>query len=214
MAEEIGSYGGEPDLSSNPAVLVVEDNLDASFMICETLKYHIGCRTLTARSGKECLKLVRETPPDVVLLDVHMPGMDGFEVCRRLKEDDSTKRIPVIFLTATAHDIQSKIRGLEMGAYDYLAQPVDNIELITRVKVMLRVKRLIDGVGTSGAARDRLSDKAAHDLRAPLNTIIGMAELIQTPAFGSLTPKQREFAEIISRSGQTLLKTMDRIVDG
>ncbi|HKI48645.1 MAG TPA: histidine kinase dimerization/phospho-acceptor domain-containing protein, partial [Desulfobacteria bacterium] len=74
--------------------------------------------------------------------------------------------------------------------------------------------RLIDGVGTSGAARDRLSDKAAHDLRAPLNTIIGMAELIQTPAFGSLTPKQREFAEIISRSGQTLLKTMDRIVDG
>lgn len=214
MACEIGSCGQKAHLSTNTTVLVVEDNNDASFMICETLKYHIGCRTLTARNGKECLKLVRTRPPDVVLLDVHMPGMDGFEVCRRLKEEDATKRIPVIFLTATAHDIQSKIRGLEMGAYDYLTQPVDNMELITRVKVMLRVKRLIDGVGEPGDAGPRLSDKTAHDLRAPLNTIIGMADLIQTPAFGSLTLKQREFAEIISRSGQRLLKLIDRIVDG
>ena len=212
MAGKIGSGGRETDSSTDATVLVVEDNRDASFMICEALKYHIGCRILTASNGKECLKLVRKTPPDAVLLDVHMPDMDGFDVCRRLKEDDSTNRIPVLFLTATAHDIRSKIMGLEMGAYDYLTQPVDNIELITRVKVMLRFKRLLDGIGEP--PRPRLSDKAAHDLRAPLNTIIGMSELLQTPAFGPLSRKQREFAEIISRSGQRLLELIDGIVDG
>ncbi|MBW2610628.1 MAG: response regulator [Deltaproteobacteria bacterium] len=206
MAREIGP--------ANPTVLVVEDSKDVCFMICETLKYHIGCRVVTAMDGEECLRRVKEKPPDVILLDIHMPGMDGFEVCKILKGAEKTKHIPIIFLTATAYDMQSKIRGLEIGADDYLTQPVDNLELITRVKVMLRIKRLIDGAGKPVASGPQLSAERVHELRAPLNSIIGMAELIQEPSHGALTPKQKEFAEIISKNGRKLLKLINGLVDG
>jgi len=214
MAREIGSSSRPIDHSTRTTVLVVEDNKDTSFMICETLKYHIGCRVVAAMDGSECLRLVDEKPPDVILLDIHMPGMDGFEVCSILKGDEATRYVPIIFLTATAYDMQSKIRGLEMGADDYLTQPVDNLELITRVKVMLRIKRLIDGVGKPGAPGPQLSAETVHELRAPLNSIIGMAELIQEPFHGALTKKQKEFSEIISSNGQKLLKLIDGLVDG
>jgi len=129
----------------NSTILVVEDNKDVCYMICETLRSYIGCRVISAGDGEECLKKVKKEPPDVILLDIHMPKMDGFDVCTILKEDKQTKHIPIIFLTATASDLKSRIRGLEIGADDYMVQPVDNLELITRVKVMLRIKRLIDG---------------------------------------------------------------------
>ncbi|MBW1707956.1 MAG: response regulator [Deltaproteobacteria bacterium] len=196
------------------SVLIVEDNKDVSFMICETLKYHIGCKVTAAMDGKECLRAAREEAPDVILLDIHMPGMDGFEVCRVLKGDEATRHIPIIFLTATAHDLKSKIRGLETGADDYLVQPVDNLELVTRVKVMLRIKRLIDGDDKTGPSGPRFSAETAHELRAPLNSIIGMAELIQEPFYGTLTEKQKEFARTISKNGHELLKLINNLENG
>jgi len=192
-------------------LLVVEDNEDVSFMICETLRSYIGCRIISAGDGQECLKLIKKEPPDVILLDIHMPKMDGFEVCSILKEDEQTKHIPIIFLTATASDLKSRIRGLEMGADDYIVQPVDNLELITRVKVMLRIKRLIDRAGVSGPL---LSAEMAHDLRSPLNAIMGMAELIQRPFYGTLNEKQKEFILTISKSSQQLLKLIDELTGG
>ncbi|TFG47496.1 MAG: response regulator [Candidatus Brocadiia bacterium] len=190
-------------------VLVVEDNKDASLMICDMLKYHIGCEVLTAYNGEECLSAVKEKAPDVILLDIHMPKMDGFQVCKILKEDEQTKHIPIIFLTASVDDIKSKIKGLELGADDYLVQPINNLELITRIKVMLRIKRLIDQ-----ALSSHLSREVAHDLRAPLNSIIGMADLIQKPFYGILTEKQKEFVQIISNSGQELLNRINEFSDG
>ena len=198
------------ELRSNN-VLVVEDNKDVSLMICDILKYHIGCEVLTAYNGEECLCVVKEKAPDVILLDIHMPKMDGFEVCKILKEDEQTKYIPIIFLTATVDDLKGKIKGLELGADDYLVQPINNLELITRVKVMLRIKRLIDQTGAVNALSSQLSPKAAHDLRSPLNSIIGMADLIQKPFYGTLTEKQQEFAQIISKSGQRLLKMINEL---
>ncbi len=194
-------------------VLVVEDNKDVSLMICDILKCHIGCEVLTAYNGEECLSAVKEKVPDVILLDVYMPKMDGFEVCKILKEDEQTKHIPIIFLTATLSDLKSKIKGLELGADDYLVQPIDNLELITRIKVMLRIKRHIDQTGAADALSSQLSPTAAHDLRSPLNSIIGMADLIQKPFYGTLTEKQKEFAQIISNSGQQLLKMINELSD-
>jgi DNA-binding response OmpR family regulator len=183
-------------------ILVVEDNKDVSFVICETLTSYIGCRVISAGDGEECLKLIKKEPPDVILLDIHMPKMDGFEVCSILKGDEQTRHIPIIFLTATAYDLKSRIRGLEIGADDYIVQPVDNLELITRIKTMLRIKRLIDRAGETS------------NLRSPLNSIMGMAELIQRPFYGILNEKQKEFARIISKSSQQLLKLIDELTGG
>lgn len=191
----------------NSTILVVEDNKDLSFMICETLRSYIGCTVISAYNGEECLKIAKKEPPDVILLDIHMPKMDGFEVCNILKKNRQTSYIPIIFLTATASDLKSRIRGLEMGADDYITQPVDNLELITRVKVMLRIKQLVDRAGKTGILE--LSAETAHNLRSPLTSIVGMAELIQDPFYGTLSEKQKEFARIISKSGQKLLKMIN-----
>ena len=200
--------------NTKPTLLVVEDNEDVSFVICEILRSYLGCRILTARDGKACLRTAKKEEPDVILLDIYMPEMDGFEVCRILKEDEQTREIPVIFLTATADDIKSKVRGLEIGADDYLVQPIDNLELVTRVKVMLRVKRLIHRTRETGAPGPRLSAEMVHKVRSPLNSIMGMAELLQKPFYGPLTEKQKEFAQTISRSGHQLLKVIDEFVEG
>ncbi|MFH1673517.1 MAG: response regulator [Pseudomonadota bacterium] len=203
-----------------PKVLVVEDHKDVSFMVSEALKYHIGCEVITAKDGPECLKIVGDDSPDVILLDIHMPGMDGFQVCKILKEDEATKHIPVIFLTATCCELQNKIKGLEIGADDYLTQPINNLELITRVKVMLRMKKLIDRARTSGEGTgdvkslttDFLS-MASHELRTPLNSIIGFSELLENEFYGTLTPQQKDFVGLIHENGEKLLKRIDDFIE-
>ncbi len=192
-------------------ILVVEDNKDVCFMICETLRSYIGCRVISAGDGEECLAIVKKELPDVILLDIHMPKMDGFEVCGILKVDEQTSHIPIIFLTATASDLKSRIRGLEIGADDYIVQPVDNLELITRVKVMLRIKQLNGRTGETGIPGPLLSAEMAHDLRSPLNSIMGMAELIQERFYGTLNEKQKEFARTISKSSKQLLDLINEL---
>lgn len=189
-----------------PKILVVEDNKDTSFMICEILEYHIGCQVITAIDGEECLRLVKHETPDVILLDINMPGMDGFEVCKILKRDEYTKQIPIILLTATLNDLNNKIKGLEIGADDYLVQPIDNRELITRVKVMLRIKQLIEKAKESESLSVTL-----HDLKSPLNTIIGFSDLLESRDYGPLTTKQKEFIGLIHQSANKLLNIAERL---
>ena len=126
-------------------VLIVDDeevNLYALRLVLESRSY----RCLSARCGPEALRLAAENSPEAVLLDIHMPVMDGYEVCRRLKEDPRTAAIPVVFLTARHTDQQEIIRGLEMGANDYITKPFNNEELLARVAVMVRVKTAEDKV--------------------------------------------------------------------
>ena len=123
-------------------VLVVDD-IEANVKLLEarlTVEYF---ETLTARSGQEALQICASEGPDVVLLDVMMPGMDGFEVCRRIKADPKTQHIPVIMVTALDQP-SDKVQGLEAGADDFLTKPVDDIALISRVKNLSRLKTLTD----------------------------------------------------------------------
>ncbi|MEW6291570.1 MAG: response regulator [Thermodesulfobacteriota bacterium] len=203
-----------------PKVLLVEDHKDVAFVVSETLQYHLGCEVMAARDGLECLQIVRAAMPDVILLDIHMPGMDGFEVCRILKEDEATAHIPIIFLTASCHELKNKIRGLEIGADDYLIQPIDNLELITRVKVMLRIKKLIDKARMGGEkpennqeARAELLAMASHELRTPLNSILGFSELLTNEFYGTLNPKQKEFVNLIQANGEKLLTHIDDFIE-
>ncbi len=123
-------------------VLVVDD-IEANVKLLEarlTVEYF---ETLTARNGEEALQVCASEGADVVLLDVMMPGMDGFEVCRRIKADPKTQHIPVIMVTALDQP-SDKVKGLEAGADDFLTKPVDDIALITRVKNLSRLKTLTD----------------------------------------------------------------------
>src|SRR5262249_46490344 len=123
-------------------VLVVDDVL-ANLKLLEARLTAEYFEVLTARSGGDALALLRSSRVDVVLLDVMMPGMDGFEVCRRIKSASATAHLPIIMVTAL-DQATDKVRGLEAGADDFLTKPVDGIALITRVKNLARLKALSD----------------------------------------------------------------------
>ncbi|MEP0779845.1 two-component system response regulator [Microcoleus sp. ZQ-A2] len=126
--------------SDQPKILVVDDH-PSSRMTAVALLSVEGYEVVEAESGPIALKRVVECSPDLILLDVMMPGMDGYEVCRRLKEDEQTRLIPVVFITAL-NDKRSRIMGIEAGGDDFLSKPFDRLELAARVKSLVRQKRL------------------------------------------------------------------------
>ena len=127
---------------TTPAVLVVDDNQQNRELLQAYLE-DVDCRTIPAADGPEALKIIAKDPPDLILLDVMMPKMSGFEVCRRVKNDPKTSEIPVIMVTALNEfgDIE---RGIDSGTDDFLSKPVNKLELLTRVKIMLKLKHLTD----------------------------------------------------------------------
>jgi phosphate regulon transcriptional regulator PhoB len=117
-------------------VLVVDDEKD----LVDLIKYHLekeGLKCLEARDGETALQLAKERIPDLVVLDLMLPGLDGLEICRKLRKDPKTSSIAIIMLTAKAEEVD-RIVGLEMGADDYMVKPFSPRELVARVKAVLR----------------------------------------------------------------------------
>lgn len=124
----------------NYNILIVDDTPATLKMLVEYLEHH-GFGTRMARSGENALKRVLYDPPDLILLDVLMPGLDGFETCRRLKARESTRDIPVIFMTALTRT-EDKVKGFEVGAVDYVTKPIDQEEVLARITTHLRHRGL------------------------------------------------------------------------
>jgi phosphate regulon transcriptional regulator PhoB len=121
---------------AKPAVLVVEDDVDILGLITYNLQTS-GFDVAAAQDGYEALALARRRAPDLIILDLMLPGLDGFEVCRELKRADSTRKIPVLMLTARGEEVD-RIVGLELGADDYVVKPFSPRELILRVRAILK----------------------------------------------------------------------------
>jgi two-component system alkaline phosphatase synthesis response regulator PhoP len=132
----------EDQRQQQPVVLVVDDNQQNRELLQAYLE-DVDCQTVPANDGLEALEILAKDPPDLILLDVMMPKMSGFEVCRRIKNDPKTTDIPVIMVTALNEfgDIE---RGIDSGTDDFLSKPVNKLELLTRVKTMLKLKHLTD----------------------------------------------------------------------
>lgn len=128
-------------LDTQPASVLVVDDHGPSRMMAATLLSMDGYRVLEADSGPQALKWVQTTRIDLVLLDVVMPGMDGFEVCQQLKQNEQTRLIPVVFITGLG-DRQARLQGIQAGGDDFLTKPFDQVELSARVKSLVHQKRL------------------------------------------------------------------------
>ena len=125
-----------------PTILVVDDN-EQNLELLQAYLEDIDCETIPASGGIEAMEIVGKCPPDLILLDIMMPQMSGFEVCKRLKNDPNTSDIPIIMVTALTEfgDIE---RGIDSGTDDFISKPVNKLELLTRVKTMLKLKHLTD----------------------------------------------------------------------
>jgi putative two-component system response regulator len=134
--------------SERPKILVVDDH-PSSRMTAVALLSVEGYEVLEADSGAAALSCVFEADPDLILLDVMMPGMDGFEVCLRLKQDEQTRLTPVVFVTAL-NDRRARLRGIEAGGDDFLTKPFDQLELSARVRSLIRQKRLNEDLDHAG----------------------------------------------------------------
>ncbi len=134
--------------SEQPKILVVDDH-PSSRMTAVALLSIEGYDVLEADSGSTALECILESNPDLILLDVMMSGMDGYEVCRRLKQDEQTRLIPIVFVTAL-NDRRARLRGIEVGGDDFLSKPFDQLELSARVRSLVRQKRLNEDLDHAG----------------------------------------------------------------
>ena len=133
---------GKEDTDKLPIILVVDDD-QQNLELVQAYLEDIECETVAAHDGIEALERVAKDKPDLILLDVMMPKMSGFEVCRRLKVDPATSNIPVIMVTALNEfgDIE---RGIDSGTDDFVSKPINKLELLTRIRTMLKLKHLTD----------------------------------------------------------------------
>jgi DNA-binding response OmpR family regulator len=124
----------------NNTILIVDDNATNLGVLFEYLR-DTDFKVLVAEDGEGALQRARFARPDIILLDVMMPGIDGFETCRRLKQDDEIKDIPIIFMTALSETVD-KLKGFEVGAVDYVTKPVEVVEVLARIRTHLALRQL------------------------------------------------------------------------
>lgn len=175
-------------------VLIVDDNPKIMAIAKAHLKKE-RLEVLCVEDGKSALESARQEKPDLIILDVDMPGMSGFEVCEILKDNDELCTIPVIFLTAT-DDNASRVKGLDLGAVDYVIKPFDSFELRARVRAALRTKQLQDQLATINREleerveqrteeikqllrqKDAFVNQLSHDLKTPLTPLVALLPMV------------------------------------
>jgi signal transduction histidine kinase len=215
---------GVQDSSKKAAILVVDDMADNLALLSNLLKDEY--RVKIANSGEKALRIALADPqPELILLDVMMPGMDGYEVCWSLKHNTRTMNIPVIFLTGKTEDEDEK-KGLELGAVDYITKPISPPIVMARVKNHLALKGLADflqnqnvELGNAKLAAEKANlaksdflSSMSHELRSPLNAILGFAQLMETDSTPP-NPSQKESISQIIKAGWHLLNLINEILD-
>jgi PleD family two-component response regulator len=172
-------------MNNQPVILIVDD-IEYNIILLNQILLNSGYRVLTAMSGKKCLEILEVELPDIILLDVIMPELNGFDISEKIKSNDRTKNIPIIFLSAIS-DYETKLKGLEKGAVDYITKPYDDREVIARIQIHLRIKELererfehIKNLEELNKDKDNLLQVIAHDMRSPLTSIMLMSEFMMT----------------------------------
>ncbi|MBK1859596.1 hybrid sensor histidine kinase/response regulator [Cerasicoccus arenae] len=167
--------------------MLVVDDQPINIKLLQRKLEREGYDVLTAYNGQECLNIVEETPPDLILLDVMMPEMDGIETCERLKQNEATETIPVIFITAKSSK-EGKLEGLGVGAVDYITKPIDLEETLARVKTQLRIQEIYRenielqrqlGEIRRSAAVGAITQGIAHNLNNLLGVVVGYLDLLR-----------------------------------
>ncbi|MBF0179989.1 MAG: hybrid sensor histidine kinase/response regulator [Magnetococcales bacterium] len=209
----------EPTAPADVATVLIVDDVSFNLHVLADL-LRGDYRVKVAIDGPTALAIAAGPDrPDIILLDVMMPDMDGYEVCRRLKADPATREIPVVFVTARGEE-QDESRGFEVGAVDYITKPVRPSLVRQRVRTHLSLKRARDTLLSQNLAmesaarlRDDVDRIMRHDLKSPLITILGMTDLLLEDEDTPLPATHREYVNVIDRFSHVLLEMINLSLD-
>lgn len=191
-------------------VLAVDDSPDNLFLletILDGAEYNLTC----LESGQEALAEVNQSPPDLILLDIMMPDMNGYEVTRKIRQNDSLPYIPILLITA--HDHTSLVEGLDAGADDFIRKPFDIEELQARIRSLLRLKRAMDSQAFMIRQRDDFVARLTHDLRTPLIAANRMLQFCQEEAFGEVADDAKVAIGETIRNNKQLLNMVNTLLE-
>lgn len=177
--------------------ILIADDTPANLRLLSNMLSDQGYKVRAVINGQMALTAVRAAPPDLILLDIRMPGMSGYEVCEALKADPSTQDIPVIFISAL-DEIHDKVKAFTVGGVDYVTKPFQFEEVLARVQTHLALRHLQRQLQDEILARDKLigeldayAHTVAHDLKNPLTVLVGYSELLEK-RYAQLPPEQLE----------------------
>lgn len=190
-------------------LLVVDDLPDNSFLIQAILEEE-GFQIDVEDNGKSALERIEVSPPDLILLDVMMPGIDGYEVTRRVRQNENLPFIPILLITA--YDQPSVVKGLDLGADEFIRKPVEVDELLARVRSLLRLKHSLDERDAIARQREDFVSRLTHDLRTPMVAADRMLGLFLEGAFGEIPEEMEEALITLARSNQNLLEMVNTLL--
>jgi two-component system sensor histidine kinase/response regulator len=192
-------------------ILIVDDDR-INIRILSTILKTEGYVLAEANSGEAAVEIYRQFQPDLILLDVMMPGISGFDVCRELRRIHGDACAPVIFITAK-NESDDVVEGLAAGGVDYLPKPFRQKEALARINTHLQNRLLIEQLNKANLAKNRFLGMAAHDLRNPLAAIRGLAEFLGDGTVGELSEAQRDLVDNIQKASQAMLELVNDLLD-
>ncbi len=191
-------------------ILVVDDN-SANLGVLYNHLDRAGYHVLVAQDGRSVVSMVETEQPDLILLDVMLPGLSGFEICRALKEDSCTSDIPVLFISALA-STEDKIEGFASGGVDYITKPFQQDEVLARVEAHLTIKKQREMLSELNATKDRFFSIIAHDLRGPFTGFLGATRLLEESAEELDVETLRRIASELNRSAGRSVALLENLL--
>ncbi|HPE87206.1 MAG: hybrid sensor histidine kinase/response regulator [Bacteroidales bacterium] len=203
--------------NTKATLLLVDDNTK-NLQLLGSVLHENGYQVALAKDGSTALNSVKKVKPDLILLDVMMPDMDGFEVCRRLKEEEETAHIPVIFVTAKT-DVDEIVKGFNSGGVDYITKPFNREELLVRIKTQLDLKASLKTIEKqtqelkeANALKDKVFSVIAHDLRGALGSVREFANMMTDNRIQLSGEELQEFFVALKEQADTTFELLENLL--